>query len=69
MDDAAEVVRCFAVGGLSGFGVVLDEDLGAVALALGYEADVEAGIEQLGGRELPQRQDRAVERVASSLGC
>ena len=42
MDDAAQVFGGSAVGGFSGLGVVLDEDLGAVALALGDEADVEA---------------------------
>jgi hypothetical protein len=40
---------------------VLDEHLRSVALALGDHADVEASVEQLGRRELSQRQDRSVE--------
>jgi excisionase family DNA binding protein len=52
VDDAAEVFGGLAVGGAAGLGVVLDEDLGAVALALGDHADVEAGVEELARREL-----------------
>ena len=51
MDGVAEVVGGFLVGGVAGFGVVVDEDLGAVALALGDQGDVEAGVEEFGGRE------------------
>jgi hypothetical protein len=40
---------------------VLNEDLGAVALALGHHAEVEAGVEELARGELSQRQDRSVE--------
>lgn len=43
-------------------GVVLHQDLGTVALALGDHAHVEAGVEQLSGCELPKGEDRAVER-------
>ena len=56
-----QVVRGLAVSGPARLGVVLGEHLGAVALALGDHADVEAVVEQLARGELPQREDRAVE--------
>jgi hypothetical protein len=46
VDDSAEVRGGTAVGGAARFRVVLNEDLRAVASALGHDADVEAGVEQ-----------------------
>jgi hypothetical protein len=48
VDEASEVFGGFAVGGAAALGVVLGEDLGAVALALGDGGDVEAGVEEFG---------------------
>jgi len=63
VDDVAEVLGGAAVGGAAATGVVLDEDLGAVALAAGDGGDVEACVEQLGRGELPQGQDGAIEEL------
>jgi hypothetical protein len=61
VDNPTQMVSRPAIGRRPGFRVVLDEHLGSVALALSHHADVEPGVEQLRGRELTQRQDRAIE--------
>ena len=61
VDDSSEVLGSLAVSRTPRLGIVLDEDLGAMALALGDHTDVEARVKELAGCELPQRQDRAVE--------
>ena len=68
VDDAAQVGRGLAVGGTPTFRVVHREDLCAVSLALGNHADVEARVEELGRRELSQRQDGSIEVEISPGG-
>lgn len=65
--DAAEVLDGLAVGGAACLSEVLGVDLWPVALALGDHADVEAGVEQLAGGELAERQNRAVERGVRTI--
>ena len=53
MDDRSKMLGRLPVRGFAGFRVVLDEDGGAVPLALGDHAEVEAGVEEFGRGELP----------------
>jgi hypothetical protein len=53
VDDIAEVLGGAAAGRLTALGIVLDEHLGAVASALCGHADVEPGVGQFAGGELP----------------
>lgn len=69
MDDSAEVFGGLAIGGAPALGVVLREDLGPVALALGDHADVEARVEEFAGRELAEREDGAVEVEVIAAGA
>src|SRR4029453_12860579 len=67
VDDAGEVLGSLAVGGAPCLCVMLGEHLRPVALALGDHADVEAGVEQLAGRELAKRKDRAVKHGVRTI--
>src|SRR5688500_7873189 len=67
MHDSAQVLGRSPVSRAAGLRVVLNEDLGAVALALGHHADVEAGVEQLARGELPEGADRSVEVQSGPL--
>jgi hypothetical protein len=58
---SAKVLSCLLVGRGSRFRVVAGQHLRAMPLPLSDHADVEPGVEQLGGRELPERDDGPVE--------
>jgi hypothetical protein len=47
VDDLSEVLCCFPIRGGTGSGIVLDQNLGSMALALRHHADVEPSVEQL----------------------
>jgi hypothetical protein len=47
VDDLPEVLCGFPIRGGTGSGIVLDQNLGSMALALRHHADVEPGVEQL----------------------
>jgi hypothetical protein len=68
MDDLAEVLRSLPLGRRPRAGVVGNQHVRPMALALRHHAVFEACIEQLGGRELPERQDRPIEELDLASG-
>ena len=48
VDELSQVVGGLAVDGAAGLGVVVEQDVGSVALAFGDDRDGEAGVEEFG---------------------